>query len=98
MADMLRNQIGGVKELVVLVGILLTVIAGAIGTYWVQSQGVEAASSTPNAGKAMEEPKGPRAAIHAPPAGGFHADVSFDFQSKRLRDDAARGLKETASP
>ena len=95
MADMQRNQIGGVKELVVLVGILLTVIAGAIGTYWIHSQGVEAAITT--AGKAMEEPKGPRAAIPAPPAGVFHADVYFDFKSTRLRADAARVLQETTS-
>ena len=85
MAEMQRNQIGGVKELVVLVGILLTVIAGAIGTYWVHSQGVEAASTT----------TGPRAAIPAPPAGVFHADVYFDFKSTRLRADAARVLQET---
>ena len=87
MAEMQRNQIGGVKELVVLVGILLTVIAGAIGTYWIQSQGVEAASTT----------TGPRAAIPTPPAGVFHADVYFDFKSTRLRADAARVLQETAS-
>jgi len=93
MADMQRNPIGGVKELVVLVGILLTVVAGAIGTYWVQSQGVEAASTT--TGKATEEPKGPRAAIPAPPSGVFHADVYFDFKSTRLRADAARVLQET---
>jgi len=66
MADMQRNPIGGAKELVVLVGILLTVVAGAIGTYWVQSQGVEAASTT--TGKATEDAKGPRAAIPAPPS------------------------------
>lgn len=81
-----RKEMGGVKELVVLVGILLTVIAGAIGTYWIHSQGVEAAP----------EHKGPRAAIPAPPAGVFHADVYFDFKSTRLRADAARVLQETA--
>jgi outer membrane protein OmpA-like peptidoglycan-associated protein len=81
-----RKEMGGVKELVVLVGILLTVVAGAIGTYWIQSQGVEAAP----------EPKGPRAVIPAPPAGVFHADVYFDFKSTRLRADAARVLQETA--
>ena len=96
MADtqMQRKEIGGVKELVILVGILLTVVAGAIGTYWVHSQGVEAASTTA-VGKATEEPKGPRAAIPAPPAGVFHADVYFDFKSTRLRADAARVLQET---
>ena len=90
-----RKDMGGVRELVILVGILLTVIAGAIGTYWIHSQGVEAApgGSTTNG---MEEPKGPRAAIPAPPAGVFHADVYFDFKSTRLRADAARVLQETA--
>ena len=97
MADMQRKEIGGVKELVVLVGILLTVVAGAIGTYWVHSQGVEAASTTTTVGKVTEDPKGPRAAIPAPPAGVFHADVYFDFKSTRLRADAARVLQETTS-
>jgi outer membrane protein OmpA-like peptidoglycan-associated protein len=90
MADMQRKEIGGVKELVVLVGILLTVVAGAIGTYWMHSQGVEAAPG------ASKEPTGPRAVIPAPPAGVFHADVYFDFKSTRLRADAARVLQETA--
>src|SRR4030095_5027716 len=89
-----RKEMGGVKELVVLVGILLPVIAGAIGTYWIHSRGVEEA---PGGGptKATEESKGPRAAIPAPPAGVFHADVYFDFKSTRLRADAARVLQET---
>ncbi len=86
MAEIQRKEIGGVKELVVLVGILMTVIAGTVGTYWVHSQGVEAAST---------EPKSPRAAIPAPPAGVFHADVYFDFKSTRLRADAAKVLQET---
>ena len=90
-----RSEMGGVKELVILVGILLTVIAGAIGTYWVRSQGVEAAGTTPAAGKTTGEPSGPRAAIPAPPAGVFHADVYFDFKSTRLRADAVRVLQET---
>ncbi len=90
-----RKEIGGVKELVILVGILLTVVAGAIGTYWVRSQGVEAAGAAGAAGKAVGEATGPRAAIPAPPAGVFHADVYFDFKSTRLRADAARVLQET---
>jgi outer membrane protein OmpA-like peptidoglycan-associated protein len=98
MAEMQRRpEIGGVKELVVLVGILLTVVAGAIGTYWIHSQGVEAASTTATVGKSTEELKGSRAAIPAPPAGVFHADVYFDFKSTRLRADAARVLEETTS-
>jgi OOP family OmpA-OmpF porin len=88
MGEMQRKEIGGVKELVILVGILFTVIAGAIGTYWVRSQGVEAAPGATTA-------TGPRAVIPAPPAGVFHADVYFDFKSTRLRADAARVLQET---
>jgi outer membrane protein OmpA-like peptidoglycan-associated protein len=90
-----RKEMGGVKELVILVGILLAVVAGAIGTYWVHSQGVEAAGTSTVTGKAVGEPTGPRAAIPAPPAGVFHADVYFDFKSTRLRADAARVLQET---
>jgi outer membrane protein OmpA-like peptidoglycan-associated protein len=92
MAEMQRKEIGGVKELAILVGILLTVVAGAIGTYWVHSQGVEAA---PGTGKPTETATDPRAVIPAPPAGVFHADVYFDFKSTRLRADAARTLQET---
>ena len=95
MGEMQRKEIGGVKELVVLVGILLTVIAGAIGTYWVRSQGVEAAPGTGTGTDKAMEATGPRAAAPAPPAGVFHADVYFDFKSTRLRADAARVLQET---
>ena len=78
--------IGGVKELVILVGILLTVIAGAVGTYWIRSQGVEAAPGATTR---------PRTVVPAPPAGVFHADVYFDFKSTRLRADAVRVLQDT---
>ena len=40
------KESGGMKELVILVGILLMVVAGAVGTYWVRSQGVEAAGKS----------------------------------------------------
>jgi outer membrane protein OmpA-like peptidoglycan-associated protein len=87
----------GAKELVILVGILLTVIAGSIGTYWVRSKGVEAAPGmTAAAGTPAGEPSRPRVTIPAPPAGVFHTDVYFDFKSSRLRADAARVLQETA--
>jgi outer membrane protein OmpA-like peptidoglycan-associated protein len=95
MGDTQRKDIVGVKELVILVGILLTVVVGAIGTYWMHSQGVEAAPGGTLTAKATEEPKGPRATIPAPPTGILHADVYFDFKSTRLRADAARVLQET---
>jgi outer membrane protein OmpA-like peptidoglycan-associated protein len=94
MAEMQRKEIGGLKELAILVGILLTVVAGAIGTYWVHSQGVEAAPGT-GTSKPAETATGPRAMIPTPPAGVFHADVYFDFKSTRLRADAAHTLQET---
>ncbi len=80
------TESGGVKELVILVGILLTVIAGAVGTYWIRSQGVEAAPGATTR---------PRTVVPAPPAGVFHADVYFDFKSTRLRADAVRVLQDT---
>ena len=90
------TEMGGVKELVILVGVLLTVIAGAIGTYWVRSKGVEAApESSAVAVRPSGETTRPRAMVPAPPAGVFHADVYFDFKSTRLRADAARVLQET---
>jgi outer membrane protein OmpA-like peptidoglycan-associated protein len=88
---------GGVRELVILVGILLTVIAGAIGTYWMRSKGVEAAGASAAVVKTPAgEPSHPRVTVPAPPAGVFHTDVYFDFKSARLRADAARVLQETA--
>src|SRR2546422_2607376 len=91
------TESGGVKELVILVGILLTVIAGAVGTYWIRSQGVEAApGARAVTGKPSGESTRPRTVVPAPPAGVFHADVYFDFKSTRLRADAVRVLQETA--
>ena len=90
------TESGGVKELVILVGILLTVIAGAVGTYWIRSRGVEAApGASAVTGKPSGESTRPRTVVPAPPAGVFHADVYFDFKSTRLRSDAVRVLQET---
>ena len=95
MADIQQRikESSGVKELVILVGVLLTVIAGAIGTYWARSKGVEAA---PEASAVTSQAARPRTVVPAPPAGVFHADVYFDFKSTRLRADAVRVLQETA--
>ena len=95
MADIQQRikESSGVKELVILVGVLLTVIAGAIGTYWARSKGVEAA---PEARAVTSQAARPRTLVAAPPAGVFHADVYFDFKSTRLRADAVRVLQETA--
>jgi peptidoglycan-associated lipoprotein len=92
-----RIKESGVKELVILVGILLTVMAGAIGTYWVRSRSVEAAPGTTPAvtGNTAADPTRPRALVPAPPARVVHTDVYFDFKSTRLRADAVRVLQET---
>ena len=99
MADIQQRikESSGVKELVILVGVLLTVIAGAIGTYWARSKGVEAAPETRAVtSRPAAETTRPRTVVAAPPAGVFHADVYFDFKSTRLRADAVRVLQETA--
>src|SRR3989442_1413436 len=68
------TESGGVKELVILVGILLTVIAGAVGTYWIRSRGVEAApGASAVTGKPSGESTRPRTVVPAPPAGVLHA-------------------------
>jgi peptidoglycan-associated lipoprotein len=92
-----RIRESGVKEAVILVGVLLAVIAGAIGTYWVQSKGVEAApGATAVTGTPATAPARARVTAPAPPAGVFHTDVYFDFKSSRLRADAVGVLQETA--
>ena len=98
MAENIQQRIketSGTKELVILVGVLLTVIAATIGTYWVRSKGVEAAPQT-SAVTSKPAATRPRTVVPAPPAGVFHADVYFDFKSTRLRADAVRVLQETA--
>jgi outer membrane protein OmpA-like peptidoglycan-associated protein len=100
MAENIQQRIkesSGTKELVILVGVLFTVIAASIGTYWVRSKGVEAAPETSTVtGKPTVETTRPRTVVPAPPGGVFHADIYFDFKSTRLRADAARVLQETA--
>jgi outer membrane protein OmpA-like peptidoglycan-associated protein len=100
MAENIQQQIkesNGTKELVILVGVLLTVIAATIGTYWVRSKGVEAVPETSAVtSKPAAETTRPRTVVPAPPAGVFHTDIYFDFKSTRLRADAVRVLQETA--
>ena len=101
MAENIQQRIkesSGTKELVILVGVLFTVIAASIGTYWVRSKGVEAAPETSTVtGKPTVETTRPRTVVPVPPAGVFHADIYFDFKSTRLRADAARLLQDKAA-
>jgi len=58
---------GGAKELAILVGILLTVVAGAIGTYWIHSKGVEVEAASVVAVKAAAEQESQAAAFATVP-------------------------------
>jgi len=80
------GESGSTKELAILVGILLMVVAGAVGTYWIHARGVEVEAASVVAS---------RVTVPAPPAGVFHTDVYFDFKSTRLRADAVKVLQET---
>ena len=79
------GESGSTKELAILVGILLMVVAGAVGTYWIHARGVEVEAASVVAS---------RVTVPAPPAGVFHTDVYFDFKSTRLRADAVKVLQE----
>ena len=80
---------GSGKEIALLVGVLLLVGAGTIGTYWVRTRGAEASGETT------------RPRVTAPPPTAdteiVHADVYFDFKSTRLRADAVRLLQDKAA-
>jgi len=82
---------GSARELAILVGILLMVVAGAIATYWIHARGVEVEAASV---VAVKPAKAARAMVPAPPAGVFHTDVYFDFKSTRLRADAVKVLQE----
>ena len=90
------GESGSAKELAILVGILLMVVAAAIGTYWIHARGVEVEAASVDAPKPASGAKASRGTVPAPPAGVFHTDVYFDFKSTRLRADAVRVLQETA--
>ena len=100
MADTEREAQGstGTKEVAIVVGILLTVVAVTMVTYWVRSRGAEAGTDTVTA-QATESPR-PRVTAPAPgpaPSEAVHADVYFDFQSVRLRADSVRVRQQKAA-
>jgi outer membrane protein OmpA-like peptidoglycan-associated protein len=86
---------GGGREIALLVGVLLLVVAGMLATYWARSGGVEAAAE---AAPEATAPARPFEAAPAPnPTEVVHADIYFDFKSTRLRAEGARLLQETAA-
>jgi outer membrane protein OmpA-like peptidoglycan-associated protein len=92
MANEEGQPTGSGKEIALLVGILLLVAAGTIGTYWIRS-GAEAFGKT----AAVTTTETPRTRASAPAGDVTHADVYFDFKSARLRADAVRLLQEKAA-
>ncbi|HEY2995760.1 MAG TPA: OmpA family protein [Methylomirabilota bacterium] len=98
MANIEGKPTGSGKEIALLVGVLMLVVAGTIGTYWVRTQGAEASGKT--AAATPTETSRPRVSAPAPTATDgevVHADVYFDFKSTRLRADAARMLQDKAA-
>jgi outer membrane protein OmpA-like peptidoglycan-associated protein len=86
----------GGRELAVVIGILMVVVAGVIATHWVRERGA-VVTAGPSAVEATPAVEPTRAQGPAPAAGEvFHADVYFDFKSTRLRAEAARVLQVQA--
>ncbi|OGL08714.1 MAG: hypothetical protein A3I14_12810 [Candidatus Rokubacteria bacterium RIFCSPLOWO2_02_FULL_73_56] len=93
-------QASGTKEVAIVIGILLSVIAVTLVTYWVRSGGVEASAESGVVTAQITETPRPQAAAPAPaPAAPevVHADVFFDFKSVRLRAEAVRVLQDKAA-
>jgi outer membrane protein OmpA-like peptidoglycan-associated protein len=86
------------KEVAMLVGVLLLVVAGTMTTYWARSKGAEAQPEAP-APAAPPPETAPIRAVASAPTGldVIHGDVYFDLKSTRLRADAVRLLQEGAS-
>lgn len=94
MANSQPQRTGSGREIAMLVGVLLTVAAGSVFTYWVRSENAEASGQPP--GVTTTTPA-PRAATPVPVTGEVvHADIYFDFKSTRLRADAVRLLQDKA--
>ena len=98
MANIETKPTGSGREIALLVGVLLLVAAGTIGTYWVRTQGAEASGQTAVVTTAAAEAPRTRTAAPAPADGDVvHADIYFDFKSTRLRADAVQLLQDKAS-
>lgn len=89
----------GMKELLMLVGVLLTVVGATVVTAWIGAEAPEpSGAATSLAPRAAEAQMRPRVVVSAPgDLQVFHADVYFDVKSTRLRASAARLLQEKAA-
>lgn len=95
---------GGVKEFVIVTGIVLALVAGAIGAYWFRSGGAEARAGIPAQVGGPVSAESPEPAQPAPATvvsasadvEAVHADIYFDFKSTRLRADAVSLLQDKA--
>jgi outer membrane protein OmpA-like peptidoglycan-associated protein len=99
MAQNAPQPTGSGKEIALLVGVLLIVAAGTIGTYWIRSR-AEASGKQPPATATTTQTPRTRVSAPAPTAADgevVHADVYFDFKSVRLRADAVRLLEDKAA-
>lgn len=90
MASFETKPTGSGKEIALLVGVLLLVAAGTIGTYWVRTQGAEASGETPRGRVTAPAPTATASDV-------VHVDVYFDFKSTRLKADTVRLLQEKAA-
>lgn len=95
----------GLKEAVIVIGILMAAVGGAAGTYWLgidrepASTGkseAEAAGATTVAAKTSEPAPAAPVAATAAEMNVQHADVYFDFKRTRLRADAVAVLQDKA--
>jgi outer membrane protein OmpA-like peptidoglycan-associated protein len=91
------TRAGSGREIALLVGVLLLVGVGTVGTYWARTRGAEATAEAAGAAPAAPERPQVTAPVPSPAADVVHADVYFDVKSTRLRAEAARLLQERAA-
>jgi outer membrane protein OmpA-like peptidoglycan-associated protein len=99
MAQHAPQPTGSGKEIALLVGVLVLVAVGTIGTYWIRSKAEASGKPAPVTSAATETPR-PHVTAPAPAVTDgevIHADVYFDFKSVRLRADAAHLLEDKAA-
>ena len=101
---------GGWKELAIVAGILVALVGGAMGIYWLSTGGAADAGVTQKTETPSATPTSvpmPVPATNAPavaaivpapvmPETPVHTDIYFDFKSTRLRADSVAVLQDKA--